>query len=74
MIGLFKKPINEILITRAVTLQRFIEKGWYDELKARGYSLAIGCGRFKKKQCNCLRCNDVSAKNELSLFVKKLKL
>ena len=43
-------------ISNPITLQRWIDLGWYQNLIKEGYIFAVYCGRFKKENCLCSAC------------------
>jgi len=47
---------GSIRIKKATTLQRWIDKGWYQREIENGYTFAPACGRFRIGKCECSRC------------------
>ena len=47
---------GSIRIKKAATLQRWIDKGWYQSEIDAGYTFAPACGRFRIGKCDCSRC------------------
>jgi hypothetical protein len=48
--------VGSLRITNSKTLQRWKDLGWYQREIDNGYIFAVGCGRFRKKVCNCSKC------------------
>lgn len=38
------------------TLQKWIDRGWYQRELDAGYIFNVGCGRFKSEKCTCSMC------------------
>lgn len=49
-----------IRIKSLKTLQRWIDKGWYQNMINEGYVFSVGCGRFTKHVCTCTLCRNRS--------------
>ena len=47
---------GSIRIKKASTLQSWIDKGWYKDSIDRGFTFAVGCGRFVSNPCKCSKC------------------
>lgn len=47
---------GSIRIKKATTLQSWIDKGWYKREIDKGYTFALGCGRFRIGKCECSKC------------------
>lgn len=45
-----------VRIRKPKTLQKWIDKGWYQRNIEDGYIFAIGCGRFRPEKCTCSKC------------------
>lgn len=45
-----------VRLRKPKTLQRWIDRGWYQETLDEGYTFAIGCGRFRVGPCVCYKC------------------
>lgn len=38
------------------TLQKWIDRGWYQDKIDNGLIFNIGCGRFRTEKCTCSKC------------------
>lgn len=47
---------GSIRIKKASTLQKWIDKGWYQREIASGYTFTPACGRFRVGKCECAMC------------------
>lgn len=47
---------GSIRIKKVSTLQSWIDRGWYQREIDKGYTFALGCGRFRIGKCECSRC------------------
>jgi hypothetical protein len=47
---------GSIRIKNPKTLQRWIDKGWYQKEIDAGYIFAPACGRFRVGKCECSKC------------------
>lgn len=47
---------GSIRIKNPKTLQRWIDKGWYQKEIDDGYAFAPACGRFRVGKCDCSKC------------------
>lgn len=52
------------------TLQKWINKGWYQDTLNEGYIFAIGCGRFRQEPCTCCKCRK-STNSPLKHIIEK---
>lgn len=43
-------------ISNPITLKRWIDLGWYQNLINDGFIFNVGCGRFKTEKCSCSQC------------------
>ena len=43
-------------ITNPKTLQKWKDNGKYQKLINDGLIFGVGCGRFRKEECNCCKC------------------
>ena len=48
---------GSIRIKKPETLQKWINRGWYQEQIDNGWIFAPACGRFRKERCQCNKCN-----------------
>jgi hypothetical protein len=59
-------------ISNPITLQRWIDLGWYKETINKGYFFAVYCGRFRTEICNCSACRSKRTdKSELINLIKQ---
>jgi hypothetical protein len=56
---------GSIRIKNAKTLQKWINKGWYQKQIDLGYTFYPGCGRFRTEKCECRKCRKPNSGNEL---------
>lgn len=45
-----------VKIRNPKTLQKWIDKGWYQNDIDNGYIFNVGCGRFRSEKCTCQKC------------------
>ena len=51
---------GSIRIKKSTTLQKWIDKGWYQREIDNGYIFAPACGRFRVGKCECSKCKKVN--------------
>lgn len=56
-----KNYSGSIRIKNPKTLQRWIDKGWYQDQLDSGYTFAPACGRFRTGKCECRKCRKPNA-------------
>lgn len=45
-------------ITNPRTIQRWKDKGWWQEMLDEGLIYGPGCGRFREEECTCIKCRN----------------
>ncbi len=64
---------GSIIIKNPKTLQKWIDKGWYQREIDAGYTFAPACGRFRIGICECYKCrNNKSNKLKSVLLIYSL--
>jgi len=48
--------VGTLRVTNPKTIQKWKDKGWFQQELDRGYIYAPGCGRFKTEICTCSKC------------------
>ena len=62
-------------ISNPITLQRWIDLGWYQDVISEGYIFNPYCGRFRLEQCTCSACrNKRPNRNKLIQTLNQFKL
>lgn len=65
---------GSIRIKKASTLQSWIDKGWYQREINKGYTFAVGCGRFCIGKCECTRCKKPNGGWERKAILERNKI
>ncbi len=62
---------GSIRIKKPETLQRWIDRGWYQEQIDNGYMFNPGCGRFRTEKCTCSMCRKKDRKDLVKILERK---
>ena len=60
-----------VRIKKASTLQKWIDKGWYQREIDDGYIFAPACGRFRTEKCECTRCQKPNSGLEKKMVLER---
>jgi len=55
---------GSIRIKKPETLQKWIDRGWYQQQIKDGWIFSAACGRFRKEKCECNKCRKPNSGEE----------